>query len=171
MEKNNSGMKKSNSENKINRRKFLISLGNTATGIVVLGGIGVTFEYLTPNVLLEIPKVFKIGPINSIQPNSVIFEPEQRTFVVREEQGSFYALSAVCTHLGCTTKWNDIGAAGNSAAVISCPCHGSLFNKYGEVLQGPAPRTLDKYRVQLEDDKLVINTGEKVSEDEMILKV
>lgn len=171
MERNESKQNKSNEENKISRRKFLTSVGNTATGIVVLGSIGVTLEYLVPNVLLEIPKEFKIGPINTIQPNSVILEPKQRTFVVREEQGSFYALSAVCTHLGCTTKWSDSGAAGKPDAVISCPCHGSLFNKYGEVLQGPAPRALDKYRVQLEDDKLVINTGKKVSEDEMILKV
>lgn len=171
MENNHSALKKTIDEKKINRRKFLTSIGNTAGGIALLGSIGVTLEYLTPNVLLEIPKVFKIGPINTIQPNSVIFEAEQRTFVVREEKGSFYALSAVCTHLGCTTKWNDSGTAGTPEAVISCPCHGSLFNKYGEVIQGPAPRGLDRYRIKLEDDKIVINTGETVSEDEMKLKV
>ena len=171
MEMKKSNPENSNEKNKISRRVFLTSMGNTATGIVLLGSFGVTLEYLSPNVLLEIPKIFKVGPVNSIQPNSVIYEPEQRTFVVREEQGYFYALSAVCTHLGCTAKWNDSGVAGNPDAVISCPCHGSLFNKLGEVIQGPAIRGLDKYRIQLEEDKLVINTAEKVSEDEMILKV
>jgi Rieske Fe-S protein len=171
MEKKKLYPENSNGKNKINRRIFLTSIGNTATGIVLLGSFGVTLEYLSPNVLLEIPKIFKVGPVNSIQPNSIIYEPEQRTFVIRDEQGYFYALSAVCTHLGCTTKWNDSGAAGNPNAVISCPCHGSLFNKRGEVIQGPAIRALDKYRIQLEEDKLVINTAEKVSEDEMILKV
>ena len=171
MEKNKSDPENSGEKNKISRRVFLTSIGNTATGIVLLGSFGVTLDYLSPNVLLEIPRTFKIGPINSIQPNSIIYEPEQRTFVVRDEQGYFYALSAVCTHLGCTTKWNNSGVGGNPNAVISCPCHGSLFNKHGEVIQGPAIRGLDKYRVQLEEDKLVINTAEKVSEDEMILKV
>lgn len=156
---------------KICRRKFLNAMGNTATGIVLLGGLGVTLDYLKPNVILEIPKEFKVGPIDSIQPNSVIYEPEQKAFVVRDEQGSFYALSAVCTHLGCTTKWNVSGVGGNPNAVIACPCHGSLFNKKGELIQGPAQRGLDKFRLRLEDNKLVVNTAEIVSEEEMILKI
>jgi len=156
---------------KICRRKFLNAMGNAATGVVLLGGLGVAIDYLKPNVILEIPKEFKVGPIDSIQSGSVIYEPEQKAFVVRDEQGSFYALSAVCTHLGCTTKWNASGVGGNPNAVIACPCHGSLFNKRGELIQGPAQRSLDKFRLRLEDNKLVVNTAEIVSEEEMILKI
>lgn len=156
---------------KICRRKFLNTIGNTATGIVLLGGLGVTLDYLKPNLILEIPKEFKVGPVDSIQPNSVIYEPEQKVFIVRDEQGSFYALSAVCTHLGCTTKWNVSGMDGNPNNVIACPCHGSLFNKKGELIEGPAQRSLDRFRMRLEDNKLIVNTAEKVSEDEMILKI
>lgn len=156
---------------KICRRKFLNTIGNTATGIVLLGGLGVTLDYLKPNLILEMPKEFKVGPVDSIQPNSVIYEPEQKVFIVRDEQGSFYALSAVCTHLGCTAKWNVSGIDGNPDNVISCPCHGSLFNKKGELIEGPAQRDLDKFRIRLEDNELIVNTAEKVSEDEMILKI
>jgi cytochrome b6-f complex iron-sulfur subunit len=171
---NHNKINENNSEEnvpKICRRKFLNAMGNTATGIVVFGGLGVTLDFLKPNVILEIPKEFKVGPIDSIQPNSVIYEPEQKAFVVRDEQGSFYALSAVCTHLGCTTKWTASGVGGNPNAVIACPCHGSFFNKKGELLQGPAQRGLDKFRLRLEDNKLVVNTAEIVSEEEMILKI
>jgi Rieske Fe-S protein len=170
----NEKLNENNSEEnipKICRREFLTKMGNTATGIVLLGGLGVTLDYLKPNVILEIPKEFKVGSIDSIQPNSVIFEPEQKVFVVRDEQGSFYALSAVCTHLGCTTKWNAAGIGGNSDAVIACPCHGSLFNKKGDLIQGPAQRGLEKFRLRVEDNKLVVNTAEIVSEEEMILKI
>lgn len=167
----NSGSDSDEEIPKICRRKFLNAIGNTATGIVLLGGLGVTLDFLKPNLLLEIPKEFIVGPIDSIQPNSVIYEPEQKVFIVRDEQGSFYALSAVCTHLGCTTKWNVSGIDGDSNNVIACPCHGSLFNKKGELIEGPAQRSLDKFRLRIEDNKLIVDTGEKVSEDEMILKV
>lgn len=156
---------------KITRRDFFNYIGAGATGIVVLGSLGVTLNYLSPNVLLEIPKEFKIGPIESIQPDSVTYNPDHSLYIFREKQGSFYALSAVCTHLGCRTKWNPAGIKGHPEGVIACPCHGSVFDNKGNVLHGPAPRHLDRYQVKVEDDKLVIDTGVTVSEDKMVAKV
>lgn len=57
--------------------------------------------------------------------------------VYRDEQGGLHAVSAKCTHLGCVVHWN------SSEKSWDCPCHGSRFAVNGEVLHGPAPRSLD----------------------------
>ena len=62
----------------------------------------------------------------------------------------FLALSSVCTHQGCEVSYNH----GNSN--LPCPCHGSVFNTTGAVLQGPASSPLRKYDVSQEGDTLTI---------------
>ncbi len=155
----------------ISRRRFLNMVGNTAISVAALGSLGVTLEYLKPNVLLEIPARFKAGTLDSMPPNTVVFNADYRVFIFRDEKGYFYAVSAICTHLGCTTQWKPDGIPGFPQSVIACPCHGSVFSRTGHVLRGPAPRDLDRFRMKLEDGKLVVDTSEKVSEDEMVLKV
>lgn len=172
MEDNNQNKKDTGIKAKlVSRREFFNKAGAGATGIVILGSLGVTLDFLSPNVLLEIPKEFKIGPLENIQPNSVVDNTEHQVYIFREQQGGFYAVSSVCTHLGCNTKWNPAGIEGHPEGVIACPCHGSVFDKRGNVLRGPAPRPLNRYQVSVEDDKLIINTGEIVSEDKMVVKV
>lgn len=48
----------------------------------------------------------------------------------------FYALNAVCTHLGCVVPWN------NAENKFKCPCHGSQYSPTGAVVRGPAPLPL-----------------------------
>ena len=63
-----------------------------------------------------------------------------------ERAEGFFALSAICTHLGCLTAYKpDLG-------IIACPCHGSKFNKDGVKIAGPAPRPLPWLRMWLSDD-------------------
>ena len=56
--------------------------------------------------------------------------------VYRNDDGELIAMSAKCTHMGCTVGWNE------GAATFDCPCHGSRFSPTGEVLNGPAARPL-----------------------------
>jgi cytochrome b6-f complex iron-sulfur subunit len=162
--------KPSGQEN-LSRRKFFVAAGNAAIGIAALGSLGVSLDYLAPKVLLELPKRFVIGVLANMQPNSVIFDAEHRLIVFRDKQGYFYALSAVCTHLGCIVEWKETGIPGHPEGVIACPCHGSVFSKNGEVLRGPAPRALDRFKLYLEEDRVIIDMNETVSEQDMILKV
>lgn len=70
---------------------------------------------------------------------------------MREEAG-LYALFAKCTHLGCTPRWLP---AENK---FKCPCHGSGFYKDGTNFEGPAPRPLDRFKIELaEDGQLVVD--------------
>lgn len=58
--------------------------------------------------------------------------------VYREEDGTAHVVSARCTHLGCLVAFND------AERVWECPCHGSRFGVDGEVLHGPAVRSLKR---------------------------
>jgi len=172
MEKNKKkGPQKDSGKENINRRKFFVSAGNAAIGIATLGSLGVTLDFLSPKVLLELPRRFIVGVLAAMQPNSVTFDAEHRLIVFRDKQGYFYALSAVCTHLGCIVEWKETGIPGHPEGVIACPCHGSVFNKTGDVVRGPAPRSLDRFKMYLEDDRVIVDMTETVSEEEMILKV
>lgn len=162
--------KDSGKEN-LNRRKFFVAAGNAAIGIAALGSLGVTLDFLSPKVLLELPRRFVIGMLANMQPNSVTFDAEHRLIVFRDKQGYFYALSAVCTHLGCIVEWKESGIPEHPEGVIACPCHGSIFNKTGDVIRGPAPRSLDRFKMYLEDEKVIVDMAETVGEEEMILKV
>jgi cytochrome b6-f complex iron-sulfur subunit len=162
---------KDSGKGSLNRRKFVLAAGNGAIAIAALGSIGVTLDFLAPKVLLELPKRFVIGMLATMQPNSVTFDAEHRLIVFRDKQGYFYALSAVCTHLGCIVEWKETGIPGHPEGVIACPCHGSIFNKTGDVIRGPAPRSLDRFKLYLEDNKVIVDMEETVGEEEMFLKV
>jgi glycine/D-amino acid oxidase-like deaminating enzyme/nitrite reductase/ring-hydroxylating ferredoxin subunit len=55
----------------------------------------------------------------------------------KDDCGKVHSFSAVCTHLGCTVKWND------SEKSFDCPCHGSRFSYAGQVINGPANDNLE----------------------------
>jgi glycine/D-amino acid oxidase-like deaminating enzyme/nitrite reductase/ring-hydroxylating ferredoxin subunit len=69
----------------------------------------------------------------------------QKCAVFRGDDGNMSVCSAVCTHLKCLVRWN---AADQT---WDCPCHGSRFSPDGEVLSGPAQRSLQ--RIELEAPK------------------
>lgn len=142
------------------RRDFLWKLGFGSI-MTALGGASVlSFQFLTPNVLFEPPTRFKAGKPEDYAAGSVTLLAKQSVYVVRAEKGFFYALSAVCTHLGCITNYR------SADEKIACPCHGSLFDLTGEVLDGPAPKALSRVLIELNDHgDLIVDTGAEISED------
>jgi cytochrome b6-f complex iron-sulfur subunit len=76
------------------------------------------------------------------------------------ESGGIYALSTICTHLGCTPNWLD------AAQKFKCPCHGSGFYKSGINFEGPAPRPLERYAISLaEDGQILIDKSMKFQQE------
>lgn len=65
--------------------------------------------------------------------------PEGRYWVSNIESQGLVILFGVCTHLGCLPKWVD----NNNR--FECPCHGSKYQKNGVYIEGPAPRSLDRF--------------------------
>ena len=42
---------------------------------------------------------------------------------------------------------------------FNCPCHASIFNRFGEVKGGPAPRPLDIFPIEIDGDRVIVDTG------------
>ena len=133
----------------LTRRDFLNEITLGALGIAGLGSVAVTYQYFSPNVLFEPATTFRAGNPDLYPVHSVTFLQEQQVYIVRMPEG-FFAVSAVCTHLGCVTQWKP--DADNGKGQIQCPCHGSKFRDDGSKVEGPAPRPLPHFAISLTAD-------------------
>lgn len=129
----------------LTRRDFLNEITLGALGIAGLGSTVLTYQYFSPNVLFEPATTFLAGIPGLYPVNSVTYLQDQQVYIVRTGDG-FYAVSAVCTHLGCITQWKA------DANTIACPCHGSKFQPNGTKIEGPAPRPLPHFQITLTAD-------------------
>jgi cytochrome b6-f complex iron-sulfur subunit len=156
---------KDSKEKTFSRRYFLEMLGLGSIGIVSIGSMALSASYLSPNVVKEPPTKFKLGTPSDFSPGSVTLIQDQNVYVVRAKEGYFFALSATCTHLGCITNWK------SDEGIIACPCHGSKFSQDGVVIGGPAPKSLPRFAMTLDEQgNLVVDKGVKVDENN-VLKV
>ena len=127
-----------------------------AVAIVAAGCGALAADFLRPRVLFEPPTRFSLVRPEVMQVGQVITREENRVFVMRMQNG-FRALSSVCTHLGCITRFQ------SDTRQIACPCHGSHFNLDGEVLAGPAPRPLNWLEMGLSSRGLItVDTASEV---------
>jgi cytochrome b6-f complex iron-sulfur subunit len=127
------------------RRAFFTKIGLGSLGIAAAGTTVFSYEFLSPNVLYEPSAIVNVGKIESFALNSVTMDVNSGIYLVRADEG-YFALSMVCTHLGCLTAWNqDLG-------IIACPCHGSKFTRTGEKIEGPAPKPLPWLKIWDSDE-------------------
>ena len=146
----------------ISRRDFLNDVATGALGIAGLGAMVVTYRYLSPNALFEPSTTFRAGNPDLYPVNSVTFNQDQQVYIVRTQEG-FYAVSAVCTHLGCITQWKP------DANMIACPCHGSKFKSDGTKVEGPAPRSLPHFSINLtQDGELLVDKMQTIKPGQML---
>lgn len=156
------------------RRSFLQRLGFLAAGGSFLAFGYQSLRSLIPNALYETPQRFKIGHPEQLA-EGVTFLDEKRVYVFKEGK-TFHAVSASCTHLGCTVKYAKLNSpkqvelAGELKSIdyeFHCPCHGSKFYGDGTNYAGPAPKPLQAYRVAVspDDGQLMVDLGEEVERE------
>ena len=114
------------------RRKFITTLALAGASLVLL------WRYLTPPSLSR-RQVVARAPRADVPAEGALVFSQERVALMREGD-TVYALDLVCTHLGCTVTVTSSG--------LSCPCHGSRFDRQGRVLKGPADRTLRRLKVE-----------------------
>ncbi len=147
----------------LERRRFLALLGSGALGLTGAGVVIAVTRYLEPDVLDEQDGRFEVGRPETLPPGTVLVSRARRVYVVHGPKG-FYALSAVCTHLGCMTGHEP------GRDRIVCPCHGSTFDLTGRVTAGPATKGLRRLSLLLRRGVLVVDPSQPVADD-MVLEV
>lgn len=157
-----------------NRREFLLRVGSTA-GMCAIGYQGgAALRSLVPNVSYDAPTTVKVG-LPSEFPEGLKFLPDLRLFVFREGN-VFHAISAVCTHLGCTVRAEALpqpetktvdGTPLRLTHRFQCPCHGSRYAGDGSNVAGPAPQPLAWYHLSVapDDGQLVADLAQTVDHD------
>ncbi len=147
----------------IDRRTFIkwTVIGWTAFTAIIGGYATMILRFMFPNVLFEPAQTFRAGfadeyPIGEV---SERWKDKFAVWIVRDEE-KIYALSTVCTHLGCTPNWL---AVDNK---FKCPCHGSGFYKTGINFEGPAPRPLERFKIYLADSgEIIVDKTQKYQQE------
>lgn len=156
------------------RRSFLARLGLGATLAALAGQTFAFVRSLIPNVRYEAPQRYKVGLPGQFGEGAKYLE-DKRVFIFRE-RNTFYAISASCTHLGCTVKMQRLNQPKKVTAggrefeeqhEFHCPCHGSRYYGDGTNYAGPAPRPLAYLKLELapEDGQLIVDAATPVGQE------
>lgn len=121
------------------RRSFLAAL------ILACGGLWFLGAFFRPR--LPTGKVRLDVPQRPLPAEGAVVFPQARVALMGEGEG-VHALDLTCTHLGCTVTV--------TAGELVCPCHGSRFDRRGNVLRGPAEKPLRRLIVEERDGRWVI---------------
>lgn len=102
---------------------------------------GAVKEVVLPKEALDLPKnsslMFKFGT--------------QPALLIRHEDGSYTAMSAICTHLGCTVSYEV------EQKRVFCPCHSGVYDaQSGKNVAGPPPKPLELFEVELQDGQIIV---------------
>ena len=109
----------------------------TVTATVASGVVSITIGSASP--------LGSVGGAALVQTSGGMF------LVARTGQSTFTALTAICTHEGCTVS-------GFENQTYVCPCHGSRYSTSGAVLNGPAPTSLRSFPTQFSNNVLTFTT-------------
>ncbi len=123
------------------RRSFLGWGGAVLLGLVSLATFLIMlFRMLFPSIRPEKSGRFKIGLRREFPSGTIKYFDNEQVYVFADLEG-IYAISAVCTHLGCVVNKDESG--------FICPCHGSSYDLDGKVIKGAATRNLPWHPISL----------------------
>ncbi len=132
----------------VNRREFFsfLAVGWITFAAAVAGLLSLVFRYTYPNVNFEPAMDFLAGAPDSYDTGvDERWKKIHGVWIIKQE-GRLVALSNICTHLGCIPTWLP------AEIKFKCPCHGSGYYMNGINFEGPAPRPLERYKVNLTAD-------------------
>jgi len=142
----------------VTRRTF-VAVASVAIGGAYAAAIGIPiYKYLESPV----DKAIADAAVNSIElPGADTTPPGQTvhfqfkgnpSILIHFPDDTWVALSAVCTHLGCTIDYT------SPDPLITCPCHGGQYNPHtGQNVGGPPPKPLTKFDVAVQPGKVVVS--------------
>lgn len=136
-------------------RRFFLYYSLLGSFITLMAGITYSIlRYLYPSKRKEfkLQKDILTVPLNNLEPGSsqILRFRGKPIIIVHTGNNEVFALSAVCTHLGCIVKWH------SDKKQLICPCHAAKFDLFGNVLAGPAPKPLPSYSAKIKENKIIV---------------
>lgn len=132
----------------ITRREFLNYAFLASLGIFFVGLGGATVIFAFPRFGKgEFGGTFDLGKVSDVVPSTADppkADSKARIWLSNTDRG-VVALYNVCVHLGCLYQWQ------TSTNRFECPCHGSKYQRDGTYIEGPAPRSLDRFPIHVYD--------------------
>ncbi len=174
---------------RLSRRRFLRRSMLTVWGVSATAAVGGALFMLYPNLAGQFGSLITVGPKASfpaakpgdfkIGQAGMFYVQQAKTYIshldpttafslqgttlanqlvaetiVKDSDGSYWiALYQRCVHLGCTVPFRD------DCVSFKCPCHGSHYHVTGEYLDGPAPRSFDRFALSFNGENVVVDTG------------
>jgi len=174
---------------RLSRRRFLRRSMLAVWGLSATAAVAGGLYMLYPNLAGQFGGLLRVGAKSDFPPASpgkfalnqtgVFYHQEAKTYVahfapgfptllsgialadqldsesiVKDSDGSLWvALYQKCVHLGCTVPYRD------DCQSFKCPCHGSHYNSDGEYIDGPAPRSLDRFHLSFQGNDVYVDTS------------
>jgi cytochrome b6-f complex iron-sulfur subunit len=140
----------------VDRRRFLGYAWKGLGAALVVEAGWTTYDILNPRPSGAFGGTISGGPVSDYAKNDTVHYFQDGRFYLAASDGELVALYQKCPHLGCKVDFC------TSSGLFECPCHGSVYNVRGEYLHGPAPRGMDRFRLRIQGDQVLVDTGEVV---------
>lgn len=147
----------------VTRREFLYYIWGASIALFAAESAGLLVWFLIPKFregefggtftlpVDELPDI-NAEPVNQadgrfwlVNLDTTNADGEERMYQASDESSAIQGVAAiykVCTHLGCIYSWIPVNNR------FECPCHGSKYRLDGRRIESPAPRSLDRFRVE-----------------------
>ena len=177
----NAALSAGESNGGVTRREFLFYVWGASIALFTAETAGLLVWFLIPkfregefggtftlpvDVLPEVnaaPENFAEGRFWLVNLDAGVAEGQERMYQAQDEAAPIQGVSAiykVCTHLGCIYSWIPVNNR------FECPCHGSKYRLDGRRIESPAPRSLDRFKVEaLADDQATILAEAELVDD------
>lgn len=133
------------------RRRFLTVCFAGATAVGLGAFAAPLARYAYPVLKGQVFEKQKIATVAQVTADGIRFDyMETPSMLIPMADKSYAAYSLICTHLGCIVKWE---AAKRD---FHCPCHAGKFDENGQVIAGPPPKPLTKYKVAVEGNDIFV---------------
>ncbi len=146
-------------KNSLSRRQFLQLAWLGSLTILGAQTLAALWRFIQPVSASGFGGVVRAGKVTDFAPGSVTAIKAGRFYLYRLDDGSFLALWQKCTHLGCTVPYVE------GEKQFHCPCHGSIFDKTGVLVGGPAPRPLDLFPITIRGGEVFVDTGSPIQRE------
>jgi len=137
------------------RRRFLNWILGTSAGAVAAAVLYPVLKYVVPPEVEESSAnsvTLEFGPDEIEAGSGRIFKfGSEPGLLVKTPDGTLRAFTATCTHLSCIVQYRE------DIDHIWCACHNGHFDLHGENIQGPPPRPLERYDVNVRAGQIVVS--------------